>query len=610
MRVLCKPAQANERVAAEPAPIHWKIVLQALIIAAAGLWIYWPALHGGWLWDDDLLVWNNSELHTLRGLWQIWFTVPKTDYWPLTWTVLWMEWHLWGNEPFGYHICNLALHLSSGFLIWRLLNRLGLRYGWLGGLLFVVHPLAVESVAWVSEIKNTLSLPLFLLSLNAWLDTEENKSSGFLRSVFYYLAAMLAKTSTVMLPLVLLLYCWWKRGHVTRQELIRTFPFFAIAMTLGLVTVFFQNFGQLDPFSPEGFVIRLIGAGTAFFFYLGKFILPINLLPIYPGWIFDPPGLLQVLSLPALAGLLFGLWTQRWTWGRHVLFGFGFFLLNLLPVLGLVQMQWMGVGLVADHLVYLPMIGLVGVIALGLAQLPSSPHLFRVGTVSIAVMIGLLLCEKSRNYAWLFKNGETLWTYTLRHNPQAWPHYNLGFALFWSGHVPEAIEQFKEAMKIAPDSFIAHNNFGGVLLQTGHVPEAIEQFKEALRIAPDNSSAHYNLGLALLQTGQNVPEAIEQFTQALKIAPNNVSAHYNLGIALSQTGHMPEAIEQFKEALRIEPDNVIPYNNFGGVLLQTGHVAEAIEQFREALKIEPGFAPAQKNLAIAQALLNSSPADK
>ncbi len=164
------------------------------------------------------------------------------DYWPLSWTVLWIEWRLWGNHPLGFHLMSLALHLFSGFLIWRLLERLGWREGWLGGLLFIVHPLAVESVAWISEIKNTLSLPFFLLSCHAYLDGEEDKKSrGYLRSVGYYLAAMLSKTSTVMLPLVLLLYSWSKSGKITRQSVIKVVPYLLIAVPLGLVTVYFQN---------------------------------------------------------------------------------------------------------------------------------------------------------------------------------------------------------------------------------------------------------------------------------------------------------------------------------------------------------------------------------
>ena len=561
-------------------PIHWQTVLQTLVIVAAGLWIYWPALHGGWLWDDDVLVTNNSNLRNLQGLWDIWSTTPTTDYWPLTSTLLWVEWHLWGNEPLGYHLCSLALHICSGILIWRLFNRPGLRWGWLGGFLFVIYPLAVELVAWVSETKNTLSLPFFLLSIDAWLDAEAKQSSGYWwLSVFYYLAAMLAKTSTVMLPVMLLLYCWWKRGHVTGQELKRMIPYGAIAVTLGLITIYFQNHGGQgeNPFELGGFVTRLIGVGTTIFFYLDKFILPINLLPIYPRWTLDLPSFLQVLALPALAVLLFGLWTQREGWGRHALFGFGFFLLNLLPVLGLVNMRYFNISWVADHLVYLPMIGLVGLVVVGSEQLHErlspSRYLFAFGAISIVTVIELLLWQ-SHNYARQFNNAVTLWSYTVQYNPRAW---------------------------------LAHNNLGDALMHRERMSEAIEQFEQALKIKPDSADVHNNLAIALAQKGR-VSEAIEQFEQALKIKPDNGYAHNNLGTVLIMAGRMWEAIGQLEQALKIKPDYAEAHNNLGEAFARTGRVSEAIGQFQQALKIKPDYAVARDNLVKAQALLKSSPA--
>jgi len=474
--------------------MHWKTVLQALVIVAAGLWIYWPALAGDWFFDDTTLITGDSNLRSLQGLWQIWFAAPTNYYLPLTSTLLWMEWQLWGNEPLGYHLCNLALHILSGFLIWRLFNRLGLRWGWFGGFLFVIHPLVVESVAWASEIKNTLSLPLFLLSFDAWLDAEEKKSS-YLRSVFFYCAAMLAKTSTIMLPLVLLLYCWWKRGRVTRQELIQTIPYFFIAVVLGLATVLLQSQEQGVEFG--GFATRLIGAGSAIFFYLGKFIFPATLMPIYPRWNLDTPSFLQVMALPTLVVLLFGFWTQRKGWGRHVLFGFGFFLLNLLPVLGLVRMKNdIILPSVADHLCYIPPIGLIGLIVLGLEQLygrlSSSPYLLGIGTMPVVLAIGLLSWESNR-YARLFRNNETLWDYNIRHNPNAVAYNNLGIIFLRRGQFPEAIEQFEQSLKINSGNYLVHNNLGLALVESGRLLEAIEQFERALKIRPDYADARENL---------------------------------------------------------------------------------------------------------------------
>ena len=596
---LPKPNETGKILSSKPATISWPVLLQAAVIIAAGVWIYWPALHGDWLWDDALLVTDNSKLHTYQGLWNIWLS-PETD-WPLTWTLLWIEWHLWGNAPLGYHVCSLALHLSSGLLLWRLFGRLGLRFGWLGGLLFVVHPLVVESVAWIAEIKNTLSLPLFLLSCDAWLDAEEKRSTGYARSVLYYLAAMLAKTSTVMLPSVLLLYCWWKRGRIARQEITRMFPYAAIAMVLGLITVYFQTHGQdKNLFVYEGFFTHLIGAGTALFFYLGKFILPVHLLPIYPRWTLDPPSLLEMLTLPALTALLFAFWTQRRSWGRPALFGFGFFLLNVLPVLGLVTMRYMSVSWVADHLAYLPMIGLIGLVIAGVGQLhdrvPSSLQLCGIAGVS---MMMTWLTWQSHNYASLFINEETLWTYTLQYNSQAWPAYNnLGVAEARTGRVPEAMEQFEQALRINPNDAEAHNNLGNALMQTGRTREAMEQFETAVKINPDMVEFHNDLGYALCQSGR-VQEAIEQYEQALRIEPDYADGHYNLGIALVQAGRLPEAIEQYEQALKFRPDYADAYINLGEALLQTGRVPEAIAQFEQALNIKPDSADARYNLGNA-----------
>jgi len=591
--------------------ISWKALLQAAVIIAAGLWIYWPALHGDWLWDDNLYITDNSSLRSFHGLWDIWFTAPTTDYWPLNSTLLWIEWHLWGNAPLGYHVCSLLLHLSSGFLIWRLFDRLGLRFSWLGGLLFVVHPLAVESVAWIAETKNALSLPLFLLSCNAWLDAEEKKPGSYLKSILYYLAAMLAKTSTVMLPAVLLLYCWWKRGRVTRQEITRLTPYAAIALVLGLVTVYFQNVGN-DPnaLEPVGFVTRSIGAGTALCFYLGKFILPVDLLPIYPRWSLEPPSLLQMLTIPTLALLLFGLWTQRKGWGRHALFGFGFFLLNVLPVLGLVKMGYLNISRVADHLVYVSIIGLVGVVVAAVGQLREwARYSFRYAVGAIAIVMAWLTWE-SHSHASRFVNEETLWTYTLEHNPQAWPAYNnLGCALYRAGHVPEAVEQFEQALKINPNYDEAHNNLGNARMQTDRVSEAIEQYEQALKIKPGYAEAHYNLGIALQKIGQT-SEAIEQYEQALKNKPDDADAHNNLGIALHQVGRTSEAIEQFEQASKINPTYLEAHYNLGRALASAGRFPEAIVQFKAVLQIDPDLMQVQYALAQAEVSLQPPPAKK
>jgi Flp pilus assembly protein TadD len=478
-----------------------------------------------------------------------------------------------------------------------------MRFGWLGGLLFVIHPLAVESVAWIAEIKNTLSLPFYLLACEAWLDAEEKKPWSYAKSILFYLAAMLAKTSTVMLPAVLLLYCWWKRGVVTRQESIRMIPFGVIAVTLGLVTVYFQNHGPYhNTVEMGGFLTRTIRAGTVLCFYLGKFILPLDLLPIYPRWSLDPPSLVQVLTLPALAVLLWSLGMERKDWARHALLGFGFFVLNLLPVLGWVRMQYLSFSWVADHLTYLPMIGLCGLVAAGWGQMsarvPASVRYWGMGAMGIVLAA---LAWASHTDARRFSDAVVLGLYNVQYNPQAWPvHYNLGFALVKKNRLPEAIDQFEQAIRINPDLAEGHTNMGAALRESGHLAEAMDQFEQALKIKPNLVEAHRDLGEALMQTGQ-VPEAMEQFRQVLQIEPDDAQAHFELGLALGQSGRTAEALEQFQMVVQINPGNPAAHFNLGVALEQSGRVAEAIGQYEETLRINPDDARARDALARAQA---------
>lgn len=540
---------------------NWKLaLLRVFLIAMAGLWVFSPALCGDWLWDDSRLVVGNYHLRTLAGLEKIWLAAPMADYWPLTWTLLWFEWHLWKNLTLGYHACSLALHLLSGYLIWHLFRRIGLRWAWLGGLLFVIHPLTVESVAWISEIKNTLSLPLFLLSLSAYMDGDEGRN-GYLRSLLYYLAAMLCKSSVVMLPAILLLYCWWKHGRITRHDLQKTLPFFCIALVLGSLTLYLQT--QYDTAigtaAEPAMITRLIGAGIALLFYLGKFLDPTGLMPVYPRSMLAPHSLLQLAALPLLVVALVSLWTRRQGWGRHTLFGFGFFALNLLPVLGLLHMSYFNISPVADHLVYLPMIGLVGLAVAGLEALarqlsrPLRPLLFAVTGAWV-----LLLAWQAHSYAGQYFSGEKLWTYTLNLNP---------------------------------DAVTARDNLGLALLQGGRVAAAQEQFAAALQIDPSDSTAHNDLAVALLQTKQ-FPETIRECEAALRLNPNYAEAHDNMALALAQMGRIPEAIDHENAALQIEPDAVAVRRRMGDLLRQAGRPAEAEAQDEIAARLDPEANPA------------------
>ena len=573
---------------------------RAVLLVAAALWVYWPALQGALIWDDVPLIADNGELRGVDGLWKIWFTAASPDYWPLTWTVLWIEWHLWDNAPLGYHLVSLALHLGSGFLLWRLLARLGLHGAWIGSLLFVVHPLAVESVAWISEIKNALSLPFFLLSLDAWIDEEEGRRPGRLRALLYYLAAMLAKTSTVMLPLTLLLYGWWKRGRITGGDVLRMVPFLVVATVLGGITIYFQiHTGGAGALDIGGFPTRLIRAGSAVFFYLGKFLVPVGLLPIYPPATFAPPSLPELLTLPLLALLLVAFWLNRRGWGRHLLFGFGFFLINLLPVLGFLKMTYLNFSWVADHFVYLPLIGLIGLVAAGLerarARLSAAAHFGCLVLLAVALMG---FAWEARSYARVFTNDETLWTYTLEHNPLAWPaHDSLGAVLLEKGRTAEAMDHFRESLRLKPDYAPTYYDLGNAFFTEGRFPDAIEQFGEALRLNPDYADARFNLANTLRRAGRPT-EAMEQYRQALRLNPGDVRARTNLATMLAEAGQADEAIEQYEQALQDDPQLAQARVGLGDAVLAR-RPAEAVEQYRQALAIAPGYMSARYGLGRA-----------
>lgn len=629
-----------------PAPVRRESpLLGRLVLVLAGLFVFWPALHGGWLWDDQYLFVYNRDMRTLGGLERIWFGHTQTDYWPLYSTALWLEVHFFGNHPLPYHVASLALHLCGAFLLWKLFARLGLeeRWAWLGALLFVIHPLVVESVAWVSELKNTLSLPLFLLALLAWLDFDEGRRpADYARALVFYLLAMLAKTSVITLPAVLLLYAWWKHGRVALADLKRTAPFFLIALVLGVVTQRSQsNYKEADEVIQHLTVLtHLVCAGTTTFFYLGQFFFPQRLLPIYPRWNLEPPSAWQWATLPLLALVLGALWTQRKGWGRHALLGLGFFLLHLLPVSGLVTMSYMSFSWVADHLAYIPIIGLIGLVVAGLqgasAAMPASARSYLLAGI---FALCLFLAWRSHQYARVFKDELTLWTYNAEQTPDAAEVQNaLANTLLHTGQLNEALEHAELAVQLQPDKTKYETGLADVLaLIPGRLPDAIEAYQKSLAMEPDYPLARVSLGNALDKAGQTA-EAIAQFQQALQEDPNDARAHIDLADTLvKDPARRDEAVSEYRAALQLLPDDAATHmdlanllaampgrlsealpeyrtaeglapnmpeihNDFGSALMKApDHLPDAAREFQIALRLRPNFVGAQYNLAVALA---------
>jgi tetratricopeptide (TPR) repeat protein len=603
-------------------------LLKAAAIILVGAWIYWPAIHGGWIWDDGAEIAHNPVIRDPEGLAKIWVSPATPDYFPLKTTLQWFLWRIWGENTEAYHLLTLGLHLADALLFWRLLKRLGLRFAWLGGLLFVVHPIVVESVAWIAELKNTLSLAFLLAAMIAYVDYDDESSASsaakssraqaaYLRSLLLFLLAVLSKSSVVMFPFVLLLYAWWKRTRISKSDLVGSIPFFAVSLILGIVTISFQQHRALASWTIPlgGWDSRIACAGVALAFYVWKCALPFDLLPMYPQWSVAPPSLLQFAPWFVVALLLGWFWTRRATWGRHLLFGVGFFILNLLPVLGFVSMAYMHIAWVADHFVYLPVLGLIGVAVAGAGRLadridsrPPSLRLFAIGTVS--VLLGALAWQ-SRTHAARYGDEEALWTYTLNKNPGAWmAHINLGQFFGQTGRSDIALEQYSDALRIRPDLPEAYYNRGSTLAQMGRVPEAIGDFDQALRLQPDSVDVHINLGNALARSGR-MREAINHYEEALRIQPDAVDArnylaeaHFEMADALVQRRQYAEAVDEYRQSLLLRPDSAPAHAHLGYVLAGMHQLPDAIAQFEEALRLQPDDVRTRENLALLQRIAN------
>jgi len=627
------------------APIA-RTALGSCAIAAATALVYAPALRGTWFWDDPAEIVENKALHTLAGLRDIWFAPDTPDYYPLKTSLQWLQWHAWGDSVLGYHLTNIGLHLLGALLLWRVLGRLGVRLAWVGGLIFAIHPLAVESVAWISELKNVLSLPFMLLSFEAWIRFDEARSEPagkwsrpFTVSLLWFAASLLSKGSVVMLPAVLLLYCWWKRGRVTRGDALAAAPFFGLSLLLGIVTLHFQESVAMKGIVvvQGGLLSRLAVAGMAVAFYAGKFAWPADLLPIYPRWAADPPEFFQFLPWAGIAAV--AVFLVRWRalsrpenrLPRDIAFGLGFFFINLLPVLGFIPMSYLRISWVADHFTYMPMIGLIGLAAAGIGTVLDPGHYFKQedregregsnngGTLSvlpglpvqIRISIALLLTiaigalgVESRGHAAIFRSEKDAWTYTLSRNPDAWlAHNNISNIYLNEGREADALAEIDAALRIKPDFAEAHNNRGNILLKNGRAEEARREFEAAMRFRPDYAEAINGLGNYYLKT-ERAAEALALYRKAYGLKPDYTNCLDNEGAALEKLGRNDEAIAVYRRVIGDMPGFAGAHYNLGIALANAGRFPEAAAQYAEAVRLSPGLAEAENNLGNSLAAMN------
>ena len=554
---------------------RFRIGLGTLLIFAFVFMVYSPILPGTFLLDDHRLIKEDNALVTgeMSPL-TFWF---QTDF-TLSAIAWWLQWLAWGDSPGCYHAVNIALHGLSAVLLWRLLVRLKIPGAWLAAMLFAVHPVCVNSVARIAELKNTLSLPFFIMSFWAYLKHETfslnpgDRRQQYRGAVWYSLAlaafalALMSKTSTVMLPVVLIGCALWQRRRVTRQDWLQTAPFFILALGFGLMSVWFQKHQALvsagKNLAPAGFWERLTIAGHEIWFYLGKALLPAGLNLYYPRWAYDATALTTFLPVLFLGAGFALCWRFRRTWGRHVLFGLGCFIITLFPVLGFFNSQFLTVWQVSDHLQYLPLMAPVALAAAGLFLLLNRTT-FRCAEILLVLTLSVLTYQRAQ----VFATGEGLFQDTLTKNPSSsGAHDGLGVVLAKKQDFAGANQHFSAALESDPDNVSAHLNFGQALAMNGNYADAEPHFLAAIRLQPENPQAHRIYADALLHQGRNREAIVHLQTTLCLGSKSDVQTRMDLAGLYFQTGQPRRAVDQFRKVRVLKPDMPDMLNNLAWLL--------------------------------------------
>lgn len=532
-------------------------LLWGLLLVAATVLVYQKAWQAGFIWDDDLYVTQNELLTAPDGLRRIWFSLDSpSQYFPLTYTSFRLEYALWGLHPAGYHWVNILLHAANALLVWRLLRALRVPGAWLAAALFALHPVQVESVAWISERKNVLMGFFFLLAPLAWTRFVEASSRPKWRyyglALAFYALALFSKTTACTLPAALLLILWLKKKRIDWRALKQIVPFVALGIAMGLVTLWWERYhqGTLGETFGMGLPERFLVASRALWFYAGKLLWPANLAFSYPRWTVSAGNPFDYVWLLVTAAVATLIYLARNRLGRGPEVAALYFAATLGPVLGFIMLYTFRYSFVADHYQYLACIGPLALAAAGFTWAFDHAGGWKIllerPSYAVLAVLGLLTWRQSAMYS----DWDTLWSTTVSRNANSW---------------------------------MAHNNMAIGLARKGAFPEAITHFNRALELNRDHGEAHYNLANALLQVDRE-EEAIAHYERTLQINPRHTRAHYNLAIVLVHQRRLEEAIVHFNKALEINPSDSVVHEKLAGALRQVGRTDEAEAHSRKALE--------------------------
>jgi tetratricopeptide (TPR) repeat protein len=634
------------------------------LLALATLTVFLPVARQGYVnYDDSDYVTENAHVQSgLKWANVVWaFTTGHASNWhPLTWLSHMLDCQLFGSKAGPQHLVSVGFHIANTLLLFLLLRRMtgALWRSALVAALFALHPLHVESVAWVSERKDVLSAFFFLLTVGAYVRYVEvqsrrakvqspgagaprftlHASRYYLLSLLFFALGLMSKPMLVTMPFVLLLLDYWplqrSRPSALNSQPSTFFrlvaekaPFVLLAAASSVVTFIVQRKGGAVS-TALTFGERIANALVSYVRYIGKMFWPENLSILYPH-----PGHWPAWQVMASASVLLAVSVAVILMGRkrpYLVVGWLWFCGTLIPVIGLVQV---GIQSMADRYTYVPLIGLFIMLAWGIAELiPVRPWRGSALAVGAAALLAACACLTGRQIRF-WRDSEALFRHAVQVTRNNYLAYNnLGFYLSGQGRTTEAMENYRLALKINPAYEDAlnnlgyalagqkkyaeaiplyeaalrikplhaevHNNLGNALSETGKIDDAIKHYLIALQQKPDHADAHNNLGIALAMKGK-LDEAITHFHEAIRCKPSYASAHSNLGNALAVQHKLDEAIKEYLESLRLKPDDARAHNNLGNALAEQGKVEDAIEHYREALRLNADNPEAHFNLALA-----------
>ena len=578
-----------------------------MIIFAAAFAAHFPALSGGFIWDDDAHL-TAPALRSWDGLGRIWFEVGATQqHYPLLHSVFWLEHKLWGDAPLGYHVINTTVHALATCLLLAVLRRLAVPGALLGALIFAVHPVHVETVAWISEQKNTWSALFYLGAALAYLkfDDTRRRPDYWLASGLFLLG-LLAKTVVATLPAALLVVFWWRRGRLSWQrDAVPLLPWFVLGGAAGLFTAWVERslIGAEGAAFDLAFLQRALLAGHVVWFYLGKLLWPVNLSFIYPRWTIDSSAVAQWLPLAGALAFTFVCWRLRHR-SRAPLAALLFFGGSLFPVLGFFNVYPFQYSFVADHFQYLASIGVIVFVASAIATvLAARPVVLAVLSFAMVAGLGAMTWRQARDY----RDSETLYRATIARNPAAWMAYNnLGQELMADQpRLPEAVGLFERALQLRPAYAEANNNLGLALTKLGRPEEGIPYLETALRLKPQSEAARNNLAVALAEAAARhaaagrTAEVIRAYERALQVKPQLAFVHSNLANAYFESGQLALARRHAERALTINPALAEAHATLGNVLFREGRTEQARAAYAEAVRLKPDDPDLHSNLGTA-----------